>query len=158
MFTVTPDLDLILTNNGTLILLSMPPTPNFYLINVTVADSGNLTNSLLIPINIYSLNETLSMRKLSMENISLVLVLSFFILIFIASVTIGICFLVAFLLRRRKQTKPPSCLCCYSCFNIQQKSIRNSSCESMNSSNERTDSLQKTTIEVLEDGIVSIID
>ncbi|CAF3320753.1 unnamed protein product [Rotaria socialis] len=151
-FTVTPSLDLSLTNNGTLILRTMPLNLGSYIVNVTVADSGNLTNTISIPINIYSINETMSLRKLRMENISLVLVLSFFIIIFIASITIGICFLIGFLFQRKKKSP---CLCCYSCFNIQQKSIRNSSCESMNSSNERADSLQKTTIEVLDDGVNS---
>ncbi len=156
-FTVTPSLDLSLTNNGTLILCSMPLIIGLFQINVTVYDIGNLTNSILIPINIHSINETILNKKFSIDNTSLMLILSFFVIIFIASILIGICFLIAFIFRRKNQSKTKSlCLCCYSCFNIQQKSIRNSSCESMNSSNERADSSQKTTIEVLDDGRVSI--
>jgi hypothetical protein len=155
-FTVIPSLDLSLTNNGTLILRSLPLIMGLYTINVTVYDIGNLTNSISIPINIHSINETLLIKKFSIENTSLILILSFFVIIFIASLLIGICFLIAFLLRRKNQSKKPLCLCCYTCFNIQTKSIRNSSCESMNSSNERADSSQKTTIEVLDDGRVSI--
>ncbi|CAF3652004.1 unnamed protein product [Rotaria sordida] len=151
-FIVTPFLNLTLTNNGTLILCSMPLIMGLYIVNVTVYDSGNLTSSISIPINIHSINETMILKKFSMENTSLILILSFFIIIFIASILIGICFLITFLLRHDKQSKKSLCLCCYSCFNIQIKSVRNSSCESMNSSNERTDSLQKTTIEVLDDG------
>jgi hypothetical protein len=157
-FTVTPSLDLSLINNGTLILRSMPLMMGLYTINVTVYDIGNLTNSILIPINIHSINETILLKKFNMNNTSLILILSFFVIIFIASILIGICFLIAFLFRRQNnQTKKNLCLCCYSCFNIQQKSIRNSSCESMNSSNERADSSQKTTIEVLDDGRVSFV-
>jgi hypothetical protein len=78
------------------------------------------------------------------------------VIIFIASILIGTCFLIAFLLRRKKPSKTTLSLCCYSCFNIREKSIRNSSCESTNSSNERADSSQKTIIEVLDDGRVSI--
>ena len=155
-FIVTPSLDLSLTNNGTLILRSMPLTMGLYTINVTVYDIGNLTSSISIPIDIHSINETILTKKFSMENTSLILILSFFVIIFIASTIIGLCFLIAFLLRRKKQSKKSLCSCCYSCFNIQTKSIRNSSCESMNSSNERADSSQKTTIEVLDDGKVSI--
>jgi hypothetical protein len=157
-FTVIPSLDLSLTNNGTLILRSMPLTMGLYTINVTVYDIGNLSNSISIPINIQSINETILMKKFSIENTSLMLILSFFVIIFIASILIGTCFLIAFLLRRKKQSKKPLCLCCYSCFNMEKKSIRNSSCESMNSSNERADSSQKTTIEVLDDGRVSLSD
>ncbi|CAF0782451.1 unnamed protein product [Adineta steineri] len=151
-FIVSPSLDLSLTNNGTLILCSMPLIMGFYTINVTVYDIGNLSNSISIPLHIYSINETIVMKKFSMENTSLMLILSFFVIIFIASVLIGVCFLIAFLLRRKKQSKTSLCLCCYSCFNIEKKSNRNSSCESMNSSNEHADSSQKTTIEVLDDG------
>jgi len=154
-FTVIPSLDLSLTNNGTLILCSMPFILGLYTINVTVYDIGNLTNSISIPIDIHSINETILMKKFSMNHTSLILILSFFVIIFIASILIGICFLIAFLFRRKNQTKKSLCLCCYSCFNIQKQSIRNSSCESMNSSNERADSSQKTTIEVLDDGRVS---
>ncbi|UJR37621.1 hypothetical protein I4U23_030318 [Adineta vaga] len=160
-FTVTPSLDLSLTNNGTLILCSMPFAMGLYMINVTVSDIGNLTNSISIPFNIYSLNDTTILKRFTMENTSLMLIFSLFLIIFIASIFIGVCFLIAFLLRRRRksqqqqqqqQSKGRLCLCCYSCFNIDEKSIRNSSCESMNSSNERADSSQKTTIEVLDDG------
>ncbi|CAF1663803.1 unnamed protein product, partial [Adineta ricciae] len=42
-FTVTPSLDLSLTNNGTLILNSMPFALGLYTTNVTVSDVGNLT-------------------------------------------------------------------------------------------------------------------
>lgn len=132
----------------------MPLIMDFYRINVTVYDIGNLSNSISIPINIHSINETLLLKTFSMNNTSLTLILSFFVIIFIASILIGICFLCAFVFRRKNSRK--NCLCCYSCFNIQQKSIRNSSCESMNSSNERADSSQKTTIEVIEDGRVSV--
>jgi hypothetical protein len=152
-FTVTPSLDLSLTNNGTLILRTMPLIMDFYIINVTVYDIGNLTNSISIPIDIHSINETILMKKFNMDNTSLILILSFFVIIFIASIFIGLCFLIAFLFRRK--TPPNKCLCCYSCFNFTNKSVRNSSCESMNSSNERADSSQKTTIEVLDDGRVS---
>ncbi|CAF1054189.1 unnamed protein product [Rotaria sp. Silwood1] len=151
-FTVIPYLNLSITNNGTLILCSMPLNIGLYIVNVTVYDNGNLTNTISIPIDIHSINETIILKKFSMENTSLILILSFFIIIFIASILIGICFLIVFLLRHNKKSKKSLCLCCYSYFNIQQKSIRNSSCDSMNSSNERTDSLQKTTIEVLDDG------
>jgi hypothetical protein len=155
-FTVIPSLDLSLTNNGTLILCSMPFTKGLYTINVTVYDIGNLSNSISIPINLYSINETMIIKKFSMENTSLILIFSFFVIIFIASILIGTCFLIAFLLRRKKPSKTTLSLCCYSCFNIREKSIRNSSCESTNSSNERADSSQKTIIEVLDDGRVSI--
>ncbi|CAF3427151.1 unnamed protein product [Rotaria sp. Silwood1] len=151
-FTVIPYLNLSIINNGTLILCSMPLNIGLYIVNVTVYDNGNLTNTISIPIDIHSINETIILKKFSMENTSLILILSFFIIIFIASILIGICFLIVFLLRHNKKSKKSLCLCCYSYFNIQQKSIRNSSCDSMNSSNERTDSLQKTTIEVLDDG------
>jgi hypothetical protein len=153
-FTVIPSLDLSLTNNGTLILCSMPFILGLYTINVTVYDIGNLTNSISIPIDIHSINETILMKKFSMNHTSLILILSFFVIIFIASILIGTCFLIAFLFRRKKPSK--TTLCCYSCFNIREKSIRNSSCESTNSSNERADSSQKTIIEVLDDGRVSI--
>ncbi len=152
-FTVTPSMDLSLTNNGTLILRSMPLMMGFYTINVTVYDLGNLTNSISIPIDIHSINETMLIKKFNMDNTGLILILSFFVIIFIASIFIGLCFLIAFLFRRKNP--PNKCLCCYSCFNITTKSARNSSCESMNSSNERADSSQKTTIEVLDDGRVS---
>jgi hypothetical protein len=155
-FTVIPSLDLSLTNNGTLILRSMPLTMGSYLITVTVYDIGNLTNSISIPINIHSINETMLNKKFSMENTSLMLVLIFFVIIFLAALLIGICFLIAFILRRKNPSKKSLCSCCYSCFNMEKKSIRNSSCESMNSSNERADSSQKTTIEVLDDGRVSL--
>ena len=153
-FMVTPSLDLSLTNNGTLILRSMPLTMGLYTINVTVYDSGNLTNSISIPIDIHSINETMLIKRFTMENTSLMLVLSFFVMIFIASIFIGLCFLLAFIFRRRISNRK-GCVCCSSCFNLSNKSARNSSCESMNSSNERADSSQKTTIEVLDDGRVS---
>lgn len=155
-FSVSPALDLSLTANGTLILHSMPFAMGAYFVNVTVADAGNLTSSMAIPLNIYSVNETSRMRRFSMDNTSLMLVFSLFVIVFIASVLIGVCFLVAFLLRRKNSGKRRLCPCCYPCFNEREKSIRNSSCESMNSSNERADSSQKTTIEVLDDGRVSI--
>lgn len=149
-FTVTPSLDLSLTNNGTLILRSMPLVMGLYTINVTVSDRGNLTNSISIPIEIHSINETMLIKKFTLENTSLILILSIFVMIFIASIFIGLCFLLAFIFRRKSNRN--RCLCC---FNHSHKSARNSSCESMNSSNERADSSQKTTIEVLDDGRVS---
>ena len=155
-FTVTPFLDLILTDNGTLILRSIPLNMGFYMINVTVYDIGNLTSSILIPINIHSINDSKTEATITIENTSLILALSFFVIIFIASIFIGICYFIAFLLRRRKRLKMSLCSCCYGCCNIRRKSVRNSSCESMNSSNERADSIQKTTIEVLDDGKVRI--
>lgn len=153
-FTVTPSLDLSLTNNGTLILRSLPIIMGLYTINVTVYDIGNLSNTISIPMNIHSINETILSKSFSINNTSLTLILTFFVIIFLASIFIGICFLIAFLLRKKPNSRT-KCLCCYSCFNTHEKSIRNSSCESMNSSNERADSSQKTTIEVLDDGRVS---
>lgn len=149
-FTVTPSLDLSLTNNGTLILRSMPLMMGLYTINVTVADRGNLTNSISIPIEIHSINETMLIKRFTLENTSLVLILSIFVMIFMASIFIGLCFLLAFVFRRKSNRSR-----CFCCFNSSHKSARNSSCESMNSSNERADSSQKTTIEVLDDGRVS---
>ncbi|CAF3481430.1 unnamed protein product [Rotaria sp. Silwood1] len=137
-FTVSPLLNISLTNNGTLILYSMPTIIGLFIINVTVYDIGNLTNRISIPINIYSIYDTIEIRNFSMENTSLILLLIFFIIIFLAAILISICFLIACLLRSNKTQS-------------QRNSIRNSSCESTNSSNERTGSSQKTTIEVLED-------
>lgn len=155
-FSVTPSLDLSLTDNGTLILRSMPLLMGSYVINVTVADYGNLTSSISIPVDIHSLNETISLRKFNMENTSLILIFSLFVIIFLASIFIGVCFLIAFLFRRNKSISHSLCCCggCC-CVHIEKKSDRNSSCDSMNSSNERADSSQKTTIEVLDDGRVS---
>jgi hypothetical protein len=157
-FTVTPALDLILTDNGTLILRSLPIHMGQHRINVSVSDVGNLTSSISLSIDIYSINQTTLMRTFSLENTSVILILSFFVIVFLASLFIGICFLVAFLLRTKKTNHPKtsSCVCCRSCFNRPTKSIRNSTCESMNSSNERADSSQKTSIEVLDDGRVRI--
>lgn len=154
-FTVTPLLDLSLSNNGTLILSSMPSKLGVYTINVTVYDRGNLTNSISIPISIYSINETSLMKNLHVQN-PIVFLIILFVVIFVVSLLIGLCHLILHILRTRKRSKTCLCSCCYACFNSQRKSIRDSSCESMNSSNERADSLQKTTIEVLDDGKVSI--
>ncbi len=136
-FTVSPILDISLNQNGTLILHSMPLIIGLFIINVTVYDIGNLTNEILIPINIYSINET---RNFSMENTSLILFLTFFIIIFLAAILISICFLIAFIFRR----------------NLQKKSIENSSSESITSSNEQAGSSQKTMIEVLDEATVSL--
>jgi hypothetical protein len=129
-FIVSPYLDLILTDNGTLILHSMPLTTiaGRFRINVTVADPGNLTSKISIPIHIYSINET---RNFSMENTSLTLFLIFFILIFLVAIFISIGYLIAFILRRNLQF--------------------NSSSQSTTSSNEQAGSSQKTTIEVLDE-------
>ncbi|CAF2513640.1 unnamed protein product [Rotaria sp. Silwood2] len=138
-FTVSPLLNISLTNNGTLILCSMPSNIGLFTINVTVYDIGNLTNKISIPINIHSIYETIDIRNLSMENTSLILLLIFFIIIFLAAILISICFLIACLLRSNK-TKS------------QRNSTRNSSYDdSTSSSNERAGSSQKTTIEVLEE-------
>ncbi|CAF1176800.1 unnamed protein product [Rotaria sordida] len=138
-FDVSPLLNLSLTNNGTLILCSMPSIIGLFIINVTVYDIGNLTNIISIPINIYSIYETLEIKNFNIENTSLILLLIFFIIIFLAAILISICFLITCLLRSNK-------------IKSSRNSIRNSSCdESTNSSNERTGSSQKTTIEVLED-------
>lgn len=157
-FTVTPALNLSLNNNGTLILRSIPPQMGLHLIHITVADAGNLTSSISIPVDIYSLNETRLLKTFSMENTSVILIISFFVIVFLASFLIGVCFLIAFLLRKKQPSKSSSCSCCYSCFHRPTKSIRNSTCDSMNSSTERADSSQKTSIEVLDDGRVSIGD
>ena len=118
-FTVSPSLDISLTNNGTLILHSMPLIMGLFIINVTVYDIGNLTNAISIPINIHSINETMLNKKFSMENTSLILFLTFFIIIFLAAILISICFLIAFIFRTKR-------------IHLQKKSIRNSSCESIN--------------------------
>lgn len=141
-FDVSPLLNITLTNNGTLILASMPIIEGLFLINVTVYDTGNLTDTITIPIHIKSMNNTIEMREFSMENTSLILLLILFIIIFLAAILISLCFLIACLLRR-KSTK------------LRRDSIRNSSSESTNSSNERTGSSQKTTIEVFEEHTVS---
>jgi len=136
-FTVSPLLDISLSDNGTLILHSMPFIIGLFIINVTVYDIGNLTSGIIIPINIQSINET---RSFSMENTSLILFLTFFIIIFLAAILISICFLIAFILRR----------------NLQKKSVQNSSSQSTTSSNEQANSSQKTTIEVLDEAAVSL--
>jgi hypothetical protein len=127
-FLVSPYLDLSLSDNGTLILHSMPLTIGRFRINITIADSGNLTNQISIPIYIHSINET---RNFSLENTSLTLLIIFFILIFLAAILISICFLIAFILRRNLSS--------------------NSSSQSTTSSNEQAGSSQKTMIEVLDE-------
>ena len=82
-FIVSPSLDLSLSSNGTLMLRSLPVTLGSFTVHVTVADSGNLTSTMVIPLDIYSHNDTLSLRHLTMEKTSLVLILSFFIIIFL---------------------------------------------------------------------------
>ena len=154
--TVTPNLDLNLTNNGSLVLRSLPSAIGFYLVNVTVYDAGNLSSSVTIPIDIHFGNETIFFRTFNLDNTSLILVLSFFVIIFLASIFIGICFSIAFLLRKKKPGSHSPCSCCYSCFHRQTNFVRNSTCESMNSSTERADSSQKTTVEVLDDGRVRV--
>jgi hypothetical protein len=106
----------------------MPLTIGRFRINITIADSGNLTNQISIPIYIHSINET---RNFSMENTSLTLLIIFFILIFLAAILISICFLIAFILRRNLSS--------------------NSSSQSTTSSNEQAGSSQKTMIEVLDE-------
>jgi hypothetical protein len=135
--TVSPALDLSLSDNGTLILQSMPLIIGQFIVNITVYDMGNLTNGISIPIRIHSINET---RSISMEHTSLILFLTFFIIIFLAAIFISLCFLIAFILRRNLQNKP----------------IDNSSSGSTTSSNEQANSSQKTTIEVLDEATVNI--
>ncbi|UJR08600.1 hypothetical protein I4U23_012859 [Adineta vaga] len=142
-YTVSPSLDINLINNGTLILRSMPDMPGTFIINVTVYDSGNLTNTISIPIRIHSINETMLTKSLPMENTTLVLFITFFIIIFLAAILISVCFLIAFILRRKQR-------------NPSNKSIPNSSSNgSTTSSNERTGSSQKTTIEIFDDRLNS---
>lgn len=153
-FTVTPSLDLSLTNNGTLILRSLPSHIGIYTIDIFVSDSGNLTSSLSLTIDIYSNNRTEFLKSFPLENTTMVLIISFFLIIFLASFLIGICFLIAFLLHKKSKSKQSFCSsCCYH----PSKYARNSTCESTNSSNERADSSQKTTIEVLDDGKVCVM-
>ena len=143
-FTVSPSLDISLINNGTLILRSMPVIMGLFTINVTVYDSGNLTNTISIPIHIHSINETMITTNFSMKNTSLILFLTFFIIVFLAAVLIAICFLITFILRSKASS------------NLQKKSIQNSSCESTTSSNEQAGSSQKTTIEIFDERTVSL--
>lgn len=133
-FTVTPILNISLSDNGTLILHSMPISIGLFTINVTVYDSGNLTNGIIIPINIQS-------RNFNIDNTSLILFLTFLLIIFLAAILLSICFLIAFVYRK----------------NLQKKSIENSSSQSTTSSNEQANSSQKTMIEVLDQGVVSFI-
>jgi hypothetical protein len=143
-FTVSPLLDLSLTNNGTLILSSMPLIIGLFIINVTVYDIGNLTNRISIPINIHSINETMFRRNSSGDHTSLILFLIFFIILFLAAILISICFLITFIFRTKR-------------IHLQKYSIRNSSCESSTSSNERAGSSQKTTVEILDEATVSYL-
>jgi hypothetical protein len=138
-FTVSPSLDISLINNGTLILCSMPVIIGLFTINITVYDIGNLTNTISIPINIYSINETIIPINFSMKNTSLILILTFFLIVFLAAILIAICFLIAFILRSKRSS-----------------SSKNSSCESTTSSNEQAGSSQKTTIEIFDEGTVSL--
>ncbi|CAF4267426.1 unnamed protein product, partial [Rotaria magnacalcarata] len=137
-FNVLPSLNLSLTHNGTLILCSMPFITGLFTINVTVYDNGNLTNTITIPVNIQSIDDTIEMRNFSMKNTSLILLLIFFIIVFLAAILISLCFLIACLLRTKNSK-------------LQRNSKRISSSESTNSSNERAGSSQKTTIEVFEE-------
>jgi hypothetical protein len=137
-FTVSPTLELSLPDNGTLILCSMPLIIGLFTINVTVYDIGNLTNRISIPINIHSINETMIIRNFSVDHTNLILYLTFFVMIFLAAILISVCFLIAFICRTKK-------------INSQRKSL----CESTNSSNERTGSSPKTTVDVLEEVTVS---
>lgn len=134
-WTVLPFLNLTLTPNGSLTLDSMPSTLGFYSINLTVSDLGNLSTSLLMRIDIHSLNET---QSLSMKNTTLILSLTFFLLIFLAAIFIAICCLIACLLQRKQFSK------------------QKSSSPSIVSSNEQqiTNASQKTTIEVLDETTV----
>ncbi|UJR08595.1 hypothetical protein I4U23_012854 [Adineta vaga] len=142
-YTVSPSLDINLINNGTLILRSMPDMPGTFIINVTVYDSGNLTNTISIPIRIHSINETMLTKSFPMENTTIVLFITFFIIIFLSAILISVCFLIAFILRRKQR-------------NPSKKSIPNSSSNgSTTSSNERTGSSQKTTIEIFDDRLNS---
>ena len=143
-FTVKPLLDINLTENGTLILRSMPLNLGLFIINVTVYDIGNLTTTISIPIHIYSFNETNLDKNYHMtKNTSLILLLIFFILIFLASIFISLCFLIAGIIRKMNE-------------NLRRNSVENSSCESITSSNERTTgSSHKTMIELLDERQVS---
>lgn len=139
----SPSLDINLTDNGTLILCSMPSIGELFTINVTVYDSGNLTNTMSIPLKIYSINETIPMNSFSIADTTLTLLIIFFIVIFLAAILIALCFLIACLLRSKT-------------IRLQRVSARNSSCDSTNSSNERAGSSQKTITEVIDDAAVSL--
>jgi hypothetical protein len=117
----------------------MPLIIGLFTINVTVYDIGNLTNTISIPINIYSINETIIPINFSMKNTSLILILTFFLIVFLAAILIAICFLLAFILRSKTSS-----------------SSKNSSCESTTSSNDQAGSSQKTTIEIFDEGTVSL--
>ncbi|CAF1654550.1 unnamed protein product, partial [Adineta ricciae] len=139
-YIVSPPLDLNLINNGTLILHSMPAMPGTFIINVTVYDSGNLTSTISMNVRIQSINETISTMSLPKEHTTLVLLITFFIIIFLAAILISMCFLIAFILRRK----------------MPKKSVANvSSHGSTTSSNERTGSSQKTMIEIFDDAVNS---
>ena len=133
-YTVVPYLNLSLSSNGTLILHSKPFPPfGHFLINITVADLTNLTSSLSIPLDIHSINQTNQRKTLNLMTFLIV-----FILIFLAALFIGLCFLLVFL---RLPQKP---------------SLNNSSCQSTTSSTEQADASQKTSIEVFDERTVCL--
>lgn len=141
-YTVIPYLNLSLPSNGTLILHSIPlPSFEDFLINITVTDLTNLTTSLSIPVQIRSINQTNDFSRRTTTTLNLMTFLFAFILIFLAAVFIGLCFLLIFLLRNQLPRK---------------SSLNNSSCESTTSSNEQADTSQKTAIEVFDERTVCL--
>jgi len=125
-FTSNPLLNLSLTTNQSLILESMPSKLGFYSINLTAMDIGNLSSSLIIPIHIYSVNETQQISTINKT--TLIFCLTFFILIFLLAIIISFCFLLAFICQRKQLLKT-----------------------SLTNSDEQINSSQKTTIEIIDE-------
>ncbi|CAF0931681.1 unnamed protein product [Didymodactylos carnosus] len=168
------DQNLILNNNGTLILHTMPTLIGFYSINISVTDSGKdkqLTTSIQIPIRIYSQNDShhllLGSKNLAIERTGLVLVVSFLAITLCAAILITCCFLCAFIIRTKRQKHQNRTTTMTSsksiCFNCCYSSLTSSSsCESSNenkdarsstsnTSENEAHSSEKTTIEVLDE-------
>lgn len=102
-FTVDPWINLTLAQNGSLILESIPKDIGSFNINVTVLTRKTSLDSILIPLEIYTINRNVNWIQIWFQsNTSLIVVVGVLFFIFLLSISVGLNSLIIFLSQHSK--------------------------------------------------------